>query len=666
MELIINRVKYHFEEELASKILVSKTELGGFRMKYNFFLEKFTEQENIEKLEKWKEEKVIQENDDIYYSLDTDPTDEICELNYENKFKYHALLTNLADGLKKQGLYIELKPTGCDLSAYEKIKAYNDNWNVFRRVDFKFNTWFNELTLNIGSNSTLVSNSAISVDNTFGNVKYLATNNMIRRCDSESGIECNLIANNIVKNHFRLDITSLPINYKERYQNLTSFYNEKLKSSQFGALKFVSPSFIGVPTKKVRFEKNKMVFKNHQLDINPITGMKNFGVYKSVPNSFEKKIIFIYQNRNDANNLFKYLKGGFKQFPGLERYVGIPVVLANSEAGDGYKRLQYQGKEDLLRAYKEFETNELPNDSYENYVAIVIGDFDKNNPDSEYYALKYMLLNKGIASQFVKEENIRKTSVFNYHLPNIAIGIHAKLGGIPWRLDSDKKNDLVIGFNQVKVGDDRYIGSSVFFDNEGYLKRTTAYRDSNDSKDLITQLKESVNEYISENSGIDRLVIHYYKTFSGKEKERIDKLLKREFNIPIPYALVEVNDSKSKLELAFDPNYDFGMPISGTFLNLTKQEYLLFNNNRFSDKSGVILKDELPLKLKIHFADQSGFSHKELIEQVYEFSRLIWKGLKQRIQPATCYYAKQIANFYANSEEGVPNNNLTQHTPWFL
>ena len=666
MELIINRVKYHVEEEeLDAEIFISKEDIGEFSMQLQFFLKKINNKGDIIKLKQWQQDNLIQDSDYIHYSF-TKANETNCQISYNNSFKYHLIISELANGLISQEFCIEIKPLAYDLSAYQKIGDYSDKWDLFRRIDFKINTRFNEIVFNIGSASTLISKTSIPMQKEFNNAKFISNTDYIKRVNNEVTGNFRLIANYEIAKYFSLEKNKQPINYIERYRELSLLYNENLKNKSFGVLNFVSQSFLGVPVKKVRFEKNKMVFKNNGLDINPITGMKNYGVYNPAPNSYNKKIIFIYRNSDDANNLFKYLKGGFKQFPGLERYVGIPVVLADANNGGKPKRLQYSTKSSLITEYEDFEKEELPLDYYEDYFAIVIGDFDKNNSDTEYYELKAALLEKGIPSQFVKEENIRKTSVFNYHLPNIAIGIHAKLGGIPWRLDSQKKNDLIIGFNQVTIDEKKFIGSSVFFDNEGYLRKTNAYEDCNNINGLIAQLKESVSEYVSHNEGIERLVIHYYKTFSSKEKTKIDKLLTDEFNINIPYALVEVNDSKSRLELAFDPNFNFGMPISGTFLNLSKYEYLLFNNNRFSDKSGISLKDELPLKLKIHFADQSGFSHQELIEQVYEFSRLIWKGLKQRIQPATCYYAKEIANFYAHSPSGVPNNELTQNTPWFL
>ncbi|MBK7667721.1 MAG: hypothetical protein IPJ32_10500 [Sphingobacteriaceae bacterium] len=47
-----------------------------------------------------------------------------------------------------------------------------------------------------------------------------------------------------------------------------------------------------------------------------------------------------------------------------------------------------------------------------------------------YYEIKGKFLSKGIPTQFIQDKNIHSGS-FHYFLPNISIGILAKLGGIP-------------------------------------------------------------------------------------------------------------------------------------------------------------------------------------------------------------------------------------------
>lgn len=674
MELTINRLKYSVDESIDYKMVVSDSEDFPFRMRLDYFIEKVTDTEDSLLLNQWVNEKSIKEDSYITYSFLFGEEQSIGDrvvIGFQEKFRFRLHCFLLGSGLKRLGLIIDFNLIGTSISAFEKYDRYNSDWDLYRRYDFKLDPRKegNTLFVNVGSETTLIGRNRINAQSEFGShVKYLDTDaQQLKRIsdnDSQSGF---LLANYEIRSYFQISLKSEPINYRKRYDDLQGLLNNILRQRDLHPISFQSAGFDSLKSDKVSFSRNKLVFKNDAKDINPITGMRNHGVYRSAPEAFETKFLFVFQNRDDANNLYKFLKNGFKGFPGLERYVDVPVVLADSNEPDKkHKQFIYRSKETLIQEYSAFERSELPDDYYKNLFAIVIGDFDKSDPDSSYYLLKERLLQKGIASQFVNQANIRKTSVFNYHLPNIAIGIHAKLGGIPWRIESGYKNDLIIGFNQTRLNNRTYIGGSVFFDNAGVLRKTFSFEERETSEELIYQLEQSVNSYIQENQEIRRLVIHYHKSLSNKEKRGISSVLRKHFKVDIPYAVVEVNDTKSQLEIAFDPNNQFGMPVSGRYVRLSKKEYLLFNNNRFKQVAPIGVKDELPLKLRIHFADESGFSHSELIDQVYEFSRLIWKGLKQRSQPATSFYAKEISEFRAHLNNGIPNNPLTQSTPWFL
>jgi hypothetical protein len=456
------------------------------------------------------------------------------------------------------------------------------------------------------------------------------------------------------------------LQYKNKYNTILRLYNEHLKNITSGEISFVSTGLQNAyfrDVSKINILENKMVFKNEKTDINPVTGMRDYGVFMPSPKALENQFIFIYENNNDANELYKYLKNGYKNFPGLERYVGIPVTLSEK------KGFCYTGKK-IEDTYKEFETTNLLEAYYNNLFAIVIGQFDRNNTTdektAEYYNIKNALLKKGIPSQFINYQHIRQSSTFNYHLPNIAIGIMAKLGGIPWRLKNNLRKDLIIGFNQARLDSNQFIGSSVFFTNEGLLENIYSYPSVDSESKMIQLLKDSIQQYIEENTEIHRLIIHYYKPNNDKETKKIEKLLYDELKLNIPYAIIEINDTKTQSDICFDADYNMGMPISGTYVKVGRDEYLLFNNTRHIEKPLTMVTDELPIKIKIHFADNSGFSHNELISQIYEFSRLIWKGLKQRSQPATTIYAKLIADFSAHLGGIIPLNELTKKTPWFI
>src|SRR5690606_16360184 len=96
-------------------------------------------------------------------------------------------------------------------------------------------------------------------------------------------------------------------------------------------------------------QQNLMAFGGEKTAINAVVGMREYGPLKKADNSERKRLLFIYQNRNDANTLYRYLKNGLKHFPGLLSYVGIPVALAGPDKG-----LPYQNVNNLPDTLKAF------------------------------------------------------------------------------------------------------------------------------------------------------------------------------------------------------------------------------------------------------------------------------------------------------------------------
>jgi hypothetical protein len=204
----------------------------------------------------------------------------------------------------------------------------------------------------------------------------------------------------------------------------------------------------------------------------------------------------------------------------------------------------------------------------------------------------------------------------------------------------------------------------VFFDNEGRLGGVKGLPVSNKSA-LVGHLKTAISDYIEHVGEPDRLVIHYYKPPRKDEVSNVLKLLE-DMELSIPIAVVEINDSKAKLDICFDADFNMGMPESGVFVKIGYNEYLLFNNNRYQKNPPRKIDDELPIKLKLSYINTGGFNAQELIAQVYEFSRLNWKGLRQRSVPVTTTYSKNIAEFASHFNGEIPQNEVTNNTPWFI
>ncbi|WP_132052099.1 Piwi domain-containing protein [Pseudocnuella soli] len=612
----------------------------------------------------------------IYYDFETEADDHsyLVTVNLADVLFLKKAYTKraLIDLFSNRGFLIEPFPTGADLAVYQKLSRFSEDWNVYTRFDLVIYPAENEVSISIGSNDTYISARQLNFNNDEKGLRILDNHdNFIKRARfNTGGNESFIIANNNKRRQLNIKNKPVKIFYHNLYNTLNDIYsillNEPSEKIRFesGGFKTVHPADID----QVDFDKNQMLFGKGYKDVNAASGMRDGGPFEVPKEKAEKtKLLFIYQNREQANNLFSYLKKGLKHYPGLLSYVGISVNVAN-------ERLQYTNEELFIEEFNEFVSNQLVNETYTDYFALVLLPFSRESADSGehelYFHIKEKLLQKGIASQLIDSGKINSAN-FHYHLPNISIAILAKIGGIPWKLGRNCYNELVIGFNEEYNDEGSILGTAVYFDNSGKLKQVRSFQ-SLSRVDIIIALRNSIIDFLDANKKMppERLVIHYYKPPRRKEMEQIDKLIREEFRFNLPFALVEVNDTKVSSEICFDVEFNYGMPTSGTFVRLKRNgnEYLLFNNQRYwKNPLKVISAEEYPIKIRLYNTESGGFSHKELLSQVYEFSRLYWKGLKQKSQPVTTQYAKMIAGFAAHFSGGkIPDNDVAQTTAWFI
>ena len=663
--LIINRCRYNIDENNQPSIYIVKGKT--LFSKYSKYFKKKIDSDIVNQYPSFfPDEGRIQisfyKPEDEYIAIDS------YDYNYfEPMFVRELLIKELSNN---QTVLVEPFPFINDLCIYEFINQYDDNWNVYQKYSILINKTKKdgvnqrEIIFNTDQNNVLISKDDVNIET---KCKVIQPDSGFIENNYNELKSAKVLANNDIRAKCNINNERKNLNYKQKYLLLKDFYSKHLLPIRNPNFSIEAGGLINVEHRhkqKVDINQNRMIFKDNKTNINAVSGMRDFGPYRVPKNISDNKFIFIYENRDDANKLYLYLKNGLQHFPGLWSYVGVPPTL------DPSLSLNYSSVNNFSNEFDNYLVNTLTENNYKNYFAIVIGPFDRHEStklESElYYKVKEQLLQKNITSQFINYKNLRNGS-FHYFLPNIAIAILAKAGGIPWRLESKPYNELVIGFNQKIINGDKYIGSAVFFSNEGEIGGIRSYPESDSQRVLIQHLRDSIRKYLErKKEEPKKVIIHYYKKPNRSEKESIEKIIYDEFELNIPFAIIEINDSKDQLQICFDPEYKMGMPESGTFVQTARNEYLLFNNTRYKKFPLNPIKEVLPIKIKISFADTGGFSHKKLISQIYEFSRLYWRGLAQKSQPVTTLYAKRIANYYANFKNGLPNNDITQNSPWFL
>lgn len=244
-------------------------------------------------------------------------------------------------------------------------------------------------------------------------------------------------------------------------------------------------------------------------------------------------------------------------------------------------------------------------------------------------------------------------------MTNIGLALLAKLDGIPWKLKPEMEDEMIFGvgaFINQEIGV-RFLGNTFCFSNDGLFKEFECYAE-NELFLLAGKIEMGILNFKKrhQNKNPKRLIIHFYKTMSDKELKPILKALEK-LKTPIPVFVVTINKTESEDYLVFDESYSDLMPESGTIINIGRSEYLLCNNSEYNLEDKVALDGyHLPVKLKLSCSKPELLTDEvatELIDQVYQFSRMYWKALKQQNLPVTIKYPEMVARIAPHFDGGI-------------
>lgn len=553
------------------------------------------------------------------------------------------------------------------------------------RVQFATVTDRFELLLSYQGQSKVLKQNAVELTHAIGSdtFNWVLYNGQLHKWEpliSDESIrvnheEVNPILNKDIERALNLPVEiPRPSNkYKKYLDYITKFYKRFLLTDEFKSIiPLDDQGFFRVPKSKVfqtTTDSNLLEFGDEHVNDAPKYALKDNPPFE--PSRLGNTTMFFIMHRKDIENAKKLkaqFEDGFKWFGGLYDYVdlvlnvqpGLSIVFDNED-------------NPLPEIEQKLATSEFKPGV--TYIAIYLTPIDKYTNDLQkrevYYKVKELLLKRDITSQAINPTKmLEQGKNWVYSLPNIAIAMLAKLDGIPWRLDTPIKSELIVGVGAFlhQKENVKYIGSSFSFTNDGRFNRFEYFQ--KDEIDILAgSIAESVKEFATLNQDPKRLVIHFYKTMSQRELNPIIKELK-ELDLNIPVFIVTINKTESQDIVAFDADWSGRMPKSGTIMNIGYNKYLLFNNTRYSNVKPTVFDGyPFPVKIKIQCSDPELVKDvktvKELIDQVYQFSRMYWKSLRQQNLPVTIKYPEMVAQIAPHFEsEDIPpfgKSNL-----WFL
>lgn len=385
-------------------------------------------------------------------------------------------------------------------------------------------------------------------------------------------------------------------------------------------------------------------------------------------NTARIRLYNIFQNGRDSSVLKQGDQeyGSNKQFKRLGEYLNQPLSWVPKLS------LSFSSYDTALEELQKHLMDESRFIPGTNYIAIIISEIHKDSPEPHlhelYYRMKELLMKSKITSQVIYAPNIDSNS-FGYFLPNIAAAITGKQNGMAWGLESlSQRNDMIVGIGASKQhGRKPYLGTAFCFDKKGQFREFDCCL-AEDTEALGTSLKKALWQFCKQYGKPDRLIIHYYKKMRRDEGEQIEMMLKQN-GLQCPVFVVNMVTAVNDDLIAFDTTKNDLMPLSGTYVHLRDTQFLLYNNERYTENGrGDVL---FPIKLTITSANTNtgGILTKadaiDIITQVYQFCRLYWKSVKMQNVPITIAYSGLVAQYVPHfNDEDLPE--YGKHNLWML
>ena len=426
-----------------------------------------------------------------------------------------------------------------------------------------------------------------------------------------------------------------------------------------------------------------LIFGKSHHNTTPRYGLNN-GTYQQPPAN-DVVLFYIYPNnfdRNQLNNLYKYFLEGYgnvSPYQGLSHFIGLKSR-GIGRFSIAYNSIDPNAAQYIAQQLEEPQRIEHLNNPNITFLCLFLSPISKNDADPEkhelYYKVKETLLRHNIASQCIDTNKLLEQLTadgktgkdsFKYSLQNMSVAINAKLGGSPWILAGEQHRDLIIGIGAFRQNQHQYIGAAFMFDNVGAFNQY-AYFSENNIEILAGAIQQKIEDFTKLAERPQRLIIHYYKQINHDEEKVIDNVL-QQLNLEIPVFVLNINETESESVFVFDMDYPDRMPVSGRYISLGKDNYLLCNNVRYENIRYQLKDFAFPIKINIYCKNPNALTAQtklELLKQVYQFSRIYWKSVSQQNMPVTIMYPKMIAEIMPHFNqkgvtEYVPTNRL-----WFL
>jgi len=290
-------------------------------------------------------------------------------------------------------------------------------------------------------------------------------------------------------------------------------------------------------------------------------------------------------------------------------------------------------------------------------VQVPSGTSELVGDENPYLVTKAKFLARNVPVQEFRVETMRKPkNQLQWALGGIGLQVFAKLGGVPWLLQTKaREHELILGLGSASVGTgkfgdrERVVGLTTAFSGDGRYwltetSKTVRYDDHEDAviASAVSAFKRARTDMAWRQGDPVRVIIHSFKDFRDKH---VDALKKAVLDVAgsafkIDFAFVHIAEKHPLL--LFDLSDNERVPPRGVVVRLGNSEALVTVQGPTEvrrEGSGF----PRPVCVKVHRL--STFTDLEYLSwQTLAFSALSWRNFSPTSAPVTVQYAKWIAD----------------------
>ena len=413
-----------------------------------------------------------------------------------------------------------------------------------------------------------------------------------------------------------------------------------------------------------------------RVDAHAYQGLRRYGPFDaSRVNLSNQSILFVFPEslRLLARKLVMALRDGYRTFPGFGQMFRLPFT--NEQVESLAITCDFSTPSTAARSYREAiaDWNSRSQHSDPKLALVLVPHSEQWETERPYYEAKASFARLGIPTQMVTAELLQNDREFGWSVANIALAVFAKLGGIPWVVESPADDkDLIVGVGRADIRDQadlrRIFGYALSFTSNGVYRQTWSFTPAADEQTYLDRLEEAIRDALTSARDADepfrRLVIHLGKRTGWKEAAAAKRAM-TSADISLPVALLRLDDS-SLYDIA-DGRADTFAPPKGIAVRLGSRQILLQTEGL--TPTGV---PNGPLLMELDERSKVGpETLDDLASQAFRLAHANWRGFNARSQPVTLVYGELLARLVGYLEEVATwdptllRNDLRDR-PWFL